>query len=416
MSSVEGAFGPAVGRRAARVVDLGRKLRRDGGRATAARLALRLHERLGAPGLHGHLLDGDLVSPTALDLPPGRAVPHGAPATIGWICSPAARGSGGHTTFFRMLVALQERGHHCVVYLYDAYGGDFRRHVAAMRADWPQLAGVEYRDATSGIDGVDACVASSWETAHVLARRGTAPMHRLYFIQDFEPYFHPRGSIYSLAADTYRLPLRRISLGAAVAEILKTEIGVDADVVPFGTDTATYHLQSPEQPRSGVVFFARPGTPRRGYVVGMLALAYFHRRHPEQEIHVFGDALPPLSFPVTSHGRMSPADLNGLYNRTIGGLALSFTNVTLVAGEMLAAGNIPVANRSSFARGVLDSGHVVWAEPSPAELAEALCRVVEHDDVLGRAAAAAGSVTACTWRDSTDAVVRLIEDQLARGC
>lgn len=396
---------------AAHALDLGRRLRRDGARRVAARLALRLHQRLSTPSLEGHLLDGDLAGPTAPDLPPGPVVAPGTPAAIGWICQPAARGSGGHTTLFRMLNALRARGHRCVLFLHDAYDGDHARHVAAMRATWPQLDGVEYRDARDGIDGVDACVASSWGTAHVLAAHGTGPMHRFYFIQDFEPYFHPHGSIYSLAADTYRLPLHRISLGAAVAEILKTEVGVDADVVPFGSDTSTYRLARPQKDRSGVVFFARPGTPRRGYLLGMLALEEFHRRHPEQEIHVYGDDVRAARFPITSHGRLSPSALNELYNSTIGGLALSFTNVTLVAGEMLAAGNIPVANESGFAHGVLDNDHVVWAQPSVGDLADALSRVVEHTDIPGRAASAAASVTG-GWEATETAVAQILEDRI----
>lgn len=379
----------------------------------AARLALKVHQRLSVPGLQGHLLDGDLANPGGHDLLPGPVLARGAPARIGWLCSPGSPGSGGHTTFFRMLARMREHGHRCVVFLYDAYGGDFARHAAAMRAGWPQLEGVEYRDATDGITGVDACVASSWETAHVLASRGREPMHRFYFIQDFEPFFHPRGPIYSLAADTYRFPLRRISLGGAVAELLKAEIGVDAEVVPFGADTRTYHLQQPQHDRSGVVFFARPDTPRRGYLTGMLALAEFHRRHPEQEIHVFGADVPPQRFAVTSHGRLRPEELNELYNRTIAGLALSFTNVTLVAGEMLAAGNIPVANQSHFARTVLDSDHVVWAEASPADLAAALSRVVESDHIGHRAAAAAAAAgRAPGWDESSAALARIIERDL----
>lgn len=397
----------------ARAIDLGRKLRREGVRATTARVALKVHQRLAVPGLQGHILDGDLASLADLDLLPGRVLAPGTNAKIGWLCSPAAPGSGGHTTFFRMLSRMRDEGHQCVVFLYDAYGGDFDRHVAAMRSGWPQLDGVEYRDATEGITGVDASVASSWETAHVLASRGREPMHRFYFIQDFEPFFHPRGPIYSLAADTYRLPLRRISLGGAVAELLKTEIGVDAEVVPFGADTRTYHLQQPQRDRSGVVFFARPDTPRRGYLTGMLALEEFHRRRPEQEIHVFGADVPQQRFPLTSHGRLRPEELNALYNRTIAGLALSFTNVTLVAGEMLAAGNIPVANQSHFARTVLDSDDVVWAEPSPADLARALAGVVECGDIGGRAASAAAAAALTPgWDESSAAVARIIERDL----
>lgn len=392
----------------ARALDVGRRARREGARSTTARVVERLHHRLRTEGLGGYLRPEDVAVSSDLRLPAGRRVAEGSPLTIGWVCSPAGPGSGGHTTYFRMVRALSERGHRCILFLYDASGGDVRRKAAVMRRDWPTLD-LEIRDASEGIDGVDAVVAASWETAHVVARRATGPMHRYYFVQDFEPYFFPRGSHYALAEDTYRFGFHLIALGGAVAEVLKAEVGVPSDVVPFGCDTDVYRLLRPAVQRSGVVFYARPGAPRRGCLMGLLALEEFHRLHPEQEIHVFGEPVAPLPFPVTHHGKLSPSQLNELYNRTIGGFALSFTNVTLVADEMLAAGNIPVANEDPRARGGLNNENVVWAPPDPRGLAHALARVVEHDDLAGRAEVVAPSVRT-PWSVCQGLVADLIEE------
>lgn len=392
----------------ARALDIGRRARREGARGTASRVALRLHQALRTEGLEGFLRPGDVAVSDDLRLPDGAVLPAGSPITIGWVCSPAGPGSGGHTTYFRMLRALRDRGHRCVLFLYDASEGDFERKAALMRRDWPMLD-VEIRDAARGIDGMDACVAASWETAHVVARRAVGPMHRFYFVQDFEPYFFPRGSHYALAEDTYRFGFHTIALGGAVAQMLKSEVGVSSYVVPFGCDTDVYHLADRDASRSGVVFYARPGAPRRGCLLGLLALEEFHRLHPDQEIHLFGEPVQPPPFPVTHHGKVSPAELNDLYNRTIGGLALSFTNVTLVADEMLAAGNIPVANENPHAHGGLDSEHVVWAHATPEALGRALAAVVEEPDVPGRAEAAARSVTT-PWSLSQELLADFIEE------
>ena len=182
-------------------------------------------------------------------------------------------------------------------------------------------------------------------------------------------------------------------------------------MVPFGCDTDVYRLLEPPQERSGVVFFVRPNVPRRGFVLGSLALAAFHELHPEQEIHLYGDRPPPLPFPATSHGRLAPVELNALYNRTLGGLALSFTNVTLVAEEMLASGNVPVANRSPYSRGGLDNEHVVWADPTPQAVARALAEVVEHADTDARARKVSESVVG-GWAGSQEQVVDLVEAAL----
>ncbi|WP_426241948.1 glycosyltransferase family 1 protein [Nocardioides sp. LHG3406-4] len=387
-----------------------RKVRRRGARSVAATMGQRVHDRYRSDDLAVHLLEGDLADPGQLRLTPGVVLPEGAAATVGWVCTPAGPASGGHTTLFRMVRGVRERGHRCVVFLYDVYGGDFDRNVARMRAGWPGLD-VEYRDATGPIDGVDACVASSWESAQILALRGTSAMHRLYFVQDYEPFFFPRGSLHSLAEDTYRFGFVNVALGAAVADMLAIQAGAASVVVPFGCDTEAYRIDNPAQERSGVVFFARRHVPRRGYDIGVRALAEFHRIRPDQEIQVYGDHVSDLGFPVTNHGRLSAVELNALYNRTIGGLALSFTNVTLVGGEMLAAGNIPVANRSPYAHGGLDNDHVVWADPTPRALGQALAEVVAHPDLQARAATASRSVTG-SWSDTQDRLVELLDGVL----
>lgn len=393
--------------------DLGeaaRKLRRHGARGTAAKLVEQLGRRLAAdPGFAAHLRAGDLADSASLSLEKGRVVT--GPATIGWVCAPAGRGSGGHTTLFRMLEGTRTRGHRSVVFLYDAWGGDVERHASSMRESWPVLADVEFRDARSGIGGVDASIASSWESAHALARFGTAPQHRFYFVQDFEPFFHPHGSIYAAAEDSYRFGFTHLALGLAVEAMLKTEVGATSRVVPFGCDTDTYGLRDPGAHRQGVVFFSRPGVPRRGFHLAVQALEEMHRRRPDHEIHMFGDPAPGLPFPVTDHGKLTPVQLDRLYNRTVTGLGLSFTNVTLVVEEMLASGCVPVVNRSPHTR--LDNDQVVWADPTPRALADALVALLDETPAEGRERSIKAAASVRTrWTDSQRVFCDLVEDEL----
>lgn len=309
--------------------------------------------------------------------------------SIAWICTPASPGAGGHTTFFRMVQGMEERGHRCTILLYSRQNESLERHKAVIRRCWPEMR-ADIKAMPQRITGYDACVASSWETAHVLAVRGSgsAGPRPFYFIQDFEPYFHPRGSLYALAEDSYRLGFSHLALGPMVAATLKREVGVDADVIPFGSDLSTYRLNNTGA-RSGVVFFAKPTVERRGYDMGRLALQAFHRLHPDQEIHIYGARVKGWGIPLTQHGTLHPSELNDLYNRTLTGLALSFTNITLVAAEMLAAGNIPVLNDHPFSRTVLTNPEAVWAPATPTALAEGMGTVVTGLDIAGRSIRAA---------------------------
>jgi hypothetical protein len=410
MTIVSAASSTGLGRMV-KVVGKGfRAVRRDGLGGAAARTARFAYHRLGAEAWETPLLPEDVVDSGRLSLPvPPRRPARGTPLTIGWVTTPPSLGSGGHTTIFRMIAALEAAGHRCVIFLYDRYSGELAEQELIIRRGWPAVR-AEVRDAKAGISGIDAAFATGWETAHVLARRGADPMRRLYFIQDYEPYFYPRGSEYALAEDTYRFGYRCFALGEMVAATLRSEIGIEPDVTSFGCDAEVYRLLG-SGARTGVVCFARPGVARRGYWLGNLALTEFQRRHSDIPIHIYGDAPRPLPFQAIQHGRLTPAELNALYNTCIAGLALSFTNISLVPEEMLAAGAIPVVNDVPQARAGLHNDHVRWARSTPGAIADALSGIVREPDIAGRAEAAARS-TPHSWAGAQGDLVRVVEEEV----
>ncbi|MEJ3405282.1 glycosyltransferase family 1 protein [Rathayibacter sp. YIM 133350] len=392
----------------ASLAEVYRRMRAEGVAGVARRLAYELYHRLDAQRLELSIAEQDLCDPSDVEAPRlAGNIREGAPR-VGWICTAPGPGSGGHTTLFRMADGLADFGMRSVIYLYDPRGGDLARHERVIRENWPWLR-ADVRTVESGFDAMDAVVASSWETAHVLARRSAEARRRLYFVQDYEPYFYPRGSLSALADMSYRFGFRTLALGAMVHDQLRV-LGIPSDEVPWGRDAGVYSLRS-EGARSGVVFYAKPGNDRRGYLLGKLALQEFHRMRPDQPIHVFGGNIVDWSIPVVNHGRLPPSQLNRLYNEVVGGLALSFTNVSLVADEMLAAGAIPVINDNPLARADLDHPDAKWAYPSPSSLAEALCAVVDDPNVDARAARAAAFIRP-GWDTAQKRVASIILDEL----
>ncbi len=388
-----------------------RVVQTEGGRGLIQRLARAGSRRFGADQADFPLLPGDVADSRHLSLPtPRMRPPRDQPLDVGWVMTPPGAGSGGHTTTFRLVEGLEQAGHTCVIYLYDRYHGDTSRHLEVIRQHWPGVR-AEVRSARDGIRGTDALVATSWPTAHAVAVHGTAPTRRLYLIQDFEPFFYPRGSDYTLAEDTYRFGFRSIAIGHMVAQVLRAEVGVDAVVAEFGCDTDVYRLVNQGE-RNGVVFYAKPDVARRGFRVGALALEEFHRRHPEVEIHLFGDSSASVNFPATRHGVLTPTDLSALFNRCTAGLALSFTNISLIATEMLACGTIAVVNDSPYARADLDHPAVAWAFPTPVGLADALSQAVEAPDGGQRAVKTAGAIRADKWKPAQDTAVATIEAEV----
>lgn len=389
------------------------RLHSFGVRGVAQRVVRNVYRRLDVSSIEFTIRPEDLADSTRLpeqiSVTPSLLVP-GQQIRIGIVCTAPGPGSGGHTTLFRMVQGLEERGHSCTLFLYDPHSGDMGRREAVIRHGWPWLS-AKIANIDDGLSGMDAVIASSWETAHVVVSTTDGPSVRLYFVQDYEPYFYPHGSLYTYAEDSYRFGLRTIALGEMVASLIRNQ-GVTADVAPFGCDTEVYSLHN-NGLRSGIVFYAKPGNDRRGYLLGKATLELFHRIHPEVDIHIYGDPVADWNIPVIRHGRLSPRQLNDLYNQTFGGLALSFTNISLVAEEMLAAGSIPVINDSSLARADLKNTRAVWAAPTPGGLAEGLSRMIQGSGDRDRPADAARQVRQ-GWDEAQAVVADVLLDELRR--
>lgn len=401
-----------VGGGASRARDAWRVLREDGPRRLAQRVSRVAYHRLAAADLDFPLGVDDVADSRGLVLgTPARRPARGTRLTVGWICTPPGPGSGGHTTMFRLLEAVEAAGHRCTVYLYDRFGGELARHEDVIRRYWPGVR-ADVRSVDDGLAPLDAYVATAWQTAHVLASRADLPTRRLYLVQDFEPHFYPQGSEYALAEDTYRFGFRCVTVGRTLADLLGERYGVRAAVAEFGCDTDVYRLTQPGiAEREGVVFYARPRVARRGFELGMLALREFHRRQPDRTIHVFGDATVRLPFPSVNHGSLSPARLSDLYNRCRAGIAMSFTNISLVPVEMLACGAVPVLSGMAQQLSDLDSPYARWAAPTPRRIAEELEAIVESDEPSPTEVAGSVKSTA-GWGAAGDAMVATVADEV----
>jgi hypothetical protein len=371
----------------------------------AVRIAYR---RVGAQELDFPLKDGDIFSgatPRSNDEIPRRPV--GTSLRIGWVMVPPSAGSGGHTTAFRAIEALERAGHRCTVVLYDRFDGDLAHQEAVIRRSWPNVRASVV--AAEGHEPSDALVATSWQTAHIVAKQAGPATRCFYFVQDYEPYFYPRGAEYYLAEDTYRFGFYGITAGPWLAEVLQKRFGMACSGFEFGADTDVYSYTDVPG-RDGIAFYAKRDVPRRGYALGIEVLREFARQRPTAPIHVYGDAIGSLSFPVISHGRISTTRLNEIYAQCRVGLGLSFTNVSLIPWELLACGVVPVVNDAPHNRAVLRAPDVRWAEASVPALVTAVVDAYDgYDARIGRRCA--DSVTAMSWADALATVVQAVEEQ-----
>ena len=263
-------------------------------------------------------------------------------------------------------------------------------------------------DVADGLGDADVWIATSWQTAHVLASHPEALGRRMYFVQDYEPYFYPHGALFALAEDSYRFGFTGITAGAWLAEELAARFGMTCGHFEFGADTDVYSVANAGD-RTGVVFYTKPGVARRGHELGMLALERFAANHPAARIHLFGDPPGPLPFAAHCHGRVTPAELNELYNDCRVGLSLSFTNVSLIPWELLASGATPVVNDAHHNRMVLRNDRVFWTDASPGAIADTLGSAWDAFRPGVTPPLNSSSVAGETWDGAAAAVTEFIE-------
>lgn len=334
-----------------------------------------------------------------------------------WLMPPPGKGSGGHMTLFRFISFLEDAGHSCNLYFYIP--GSQRGSVAAVKAimgdSFPPVKAKMYWY-VEGDEFVkaDAIFATSWETAYPV-RNAKLNAKRFYFVQDFEPYFYPVGSLSVLAENTYKLGFYGITAGGWLADKLHADYGMKTDHITFGSDSKVYTFEN-DTKRREIMFYARPYTERRGFELGLLALDLFHKMHPEYVINFVGWDVSEydIPFPYKNLKVLEHDELSMLYNRCAAGLVMSLTNMSLLPLELLACGTIPVVNEGPNNRLVSDNKYIAYSHNDPNSLARTLSDIVRRENDRAYAKEASRSAANASWEESGKKFVRIIEREMRK--
>jgi len=328
-----------------------------------------------------------------------QAKNHTAPYVINWIMSPPS-GGGGHQNIFRFIEYLDKLGHTNNIYLYsttdDMTIAQAKENVRA----YCSAQNLTFRRYSGSMVASDAVFATGWETAYPVFNDPT-DARKMYFVQDFEPYFYAMGTDYILAENTYKFGFHGITAGNYLAQKLKREYGMDCDHYEFGAEAGLYSLTNTDV-RKEVFFYARPVTERRGFDLGIMALEIFHKAKPDYTINLAGWDVSDydIPFPYVNHKALKLDQLSNLYNNCATALVISLTNMSLLPLELLACGTIPVVNDGENNRLVSDNAYIAYTQAAPAALAAKMVEVVERKESAAYARAAAASVEDAGWQAS----------------
>jgi glycosyltransferase involved in cell wall biosynthesis len=308
----------------------------------------------------------------------GSPTERGQPGTINWFVPPIGRGSGGHLNIFRFIRNLEASGFECRIIVCNDYRPQVDGQAEKKIAEWFfALKARVYFHPQQEVPPASISVATGWQTAYpVKAFRATR--HRCYFVQDYEPWFYSAGSEAQFAEETYRFGFVGITAGDWLATKLRREFGMTAHAVGFSYDRELYRPNPKRDEIPRVLFYARPPTARRGFELGLIALAELAKRHPEIGICLAGWNLGnyKIPFPALSAGLLPLEELADLYSQCDAALVLSLTNASLLPLELMACGCLVVSNRGPNVEWLLNDDAAILVDPRIDSLVEGLEKAV----------------------------------------
>ena len=339
---------------------------------------------------------------------------------LAWVISPPGVSSGGHQNAYRFIKYLEDAGYDITLFIYSAvkYPKISIEGIKSMvtgNGGYPKLK-AEYRlyDPETGITGdFDGIVASDWPTAYA-AWRYVRDVPRLYWVQDFEPFFFPAGPDYVVAENSYRLGYQGIACGPWLAGKVTEAGGMPCAFYDYQVDSAHY-TRTNDARRDEVFFYARPTTPRRGTEFGLLVLEEVHRRRPDIVINIAGWDMSNagLNFPFINHGTLDVSQLPELYNRQAAALLISLTSVSLLPLEVMACGVVPVVNDADNTRISLnDNPGIDFVPMSPGLMAERLIAAVDNKKQVEHSRKIAQAMEGVSWAGPGEVVVSIFNKTL----
>ena len=304
---------------------------------------------------------------------------------LNWVIPEMGKGSGGHTTIFRMMSHLENMGFHSRVYLYMS--PNYRDNASVIRFVREYFPLLDHRVEmfwdVSQMTYAHATIATSWETAYFV-RRFKNTSANCYFVQDFEPYFFPNGSYYHLAENTYNFGLYGITAGYWLKEKLEKEYGMWTRGFGFSYDQAVYVPKEKTGLTKKIFFYARPYTSRREFEVGLLALNKICTEMKDLTVVFAGEKLNNYVIPFAheDHGIVSVEELAKFYRECDMCLVMSGTNLSLLPLEIMGSNSVAVCSKGENSSWLVNEENSVMVDYDPIHIADTILEYYKNPGKL----------------------------------
>lgn len=262
------------------------------------------------------------------------------------------RFSGGQTSALRLGTELAKQGFDVI---YTVYKKQSKEEMAFCAKS--NLASVKGKFYPAGMlqsmikkqKGADIVIATSWDTVSFVKKLSG---YKMYFVQDYEPYFYPFGELSLLAKKTYEQGLHMVSLGAWNKEVIEKNCHIVSkiDVVDFPYEKGEY----PEKKRDFLMY------AEKKTLIFAVNVKYYGKRLPciiqnmmkelaecfqkdniTLDVRYYGEAKSFHTKGGRNLGMLTKKELSNLYQKADFGMVASMSNISLIPYEMLSSG-LPV--------------------------------------------------------------------------
>ena len=297
---------------------------------------------------------------------------------VAWIVPPLSEGGGGARTIIQNADYLGKNGWQSDIYV-DISSFNSKNIEKEITSNFGKCSCKIY-SIDELKDDYNVMIATYSINTPDIVNNSTAK-YKLYFIQDYEPYFAPMGYEYIARENTYSYGLNGISIGKWLTHKLNKEYGMNMSYFPFCADLNVYkpiHIQKED----AICFIYQPEKPRRCTDLGIQALRIVKKLRPNTKIYFYGSNQDiELDYSIDNLHLISLADCNELYNKSTVGLCISASNPSRIPFEMMASG-LPVIDiyRDNNLYDYPNDG-VLLSLPTPDAIASALISVLDNEEL-----------------------------------
>lgn len=337
--------------------------------------------------------------------------------TINWLVPYFAHPFGGVHTILRFGYLLGERhGVESRFVIYDNPGArerDFEAKVSPLFARPPGTFKVmkSWRQLRE-LPPADLGISTLWSGAYLLLQMEQTA-RRAYFVQDFEPYFYPAGSMYALAEQTYHMGFYGIFNTKGLHDYVTSHYPMAGTWFEPSVEHALFHDRRPVKSRPVRIFFyGRPSSDRNAFELGVLSLIQLKRNFGGAiDIVSAGEHWNPEEYgasgAITNLGVLPYEKTADLYRECDIGLCFMFTkHPSYLPFELMASGVTVVSNNNPANSWLFESEkNCLLAEPVTGCVLAQLRRAVREPELRCRiGTAAAERIRGTTWEEQVDRV------------